>query len=157
MQKNSYTYQEAQVRLERYCAYQERCHKEVREKLITMQMIPQVIDNIICHLIDEGYLNEERFATSFARGKFKIKKWGRVRIEMVLKKKEISSYNIKKALEELDEMDYLNTFESLAQKGCALIKETNPYKKRTKLIQYLLYRGWESHLVYDKVKELIKP
>lgn len=157
MQKKTYTYQEAQSKLEHYCAYQERCHKEVRAKLINMHMIPEVIDQIVCHLIDQNYLNEERFAISFARGKHVIKKWGRVRIKNALKQKEISPYNIKKALKQFEDAEYIKTFEDIAHKGFVSIKETNPFKKRKKLIQYLIYRGWEPNLVYDKVYELIKP
>ena len=119
-------------------------------------MIPEVIDRITCHLIDEGYLNEERFALSFARGKLVIKQWGRIRIKNALKQKEISTYNINRALQQFDESEYLKSFETIAEKGLKSITESNPYKKRKKLLQYLIYRGWESHLVYDKVCELIK-
>lgn len=146
---------EAQKKLERYCAYQDRCHKEVYEKLKGMRMIPVAIDQIISHLITENYLNEERFAKSFARGKFSIKKWGRQRIENELKQRNISRFNIKTAMAEIDEEDYHNTLHELAIKRLSQIKETHPQKKRKKLADYLLYRGWESHLVYEKLKELI--
>lgn len=107
-----YTVQEAKHKLEQFCAYQERCHKEVEEKLRGgMRMIPQAIDQIIVHLIEENYLNEERFAQSFARGKFNIKKWGgKNRIVQELKMRRISPYNIKAALKEIDEDIYLETF-----------------------------------------------
>ena len=149
------TLKEATRRLEGYCAYQERCHKEVRQKLWDMGMIPEAQDQIITHLIQENYLNEERFAQSFARGKFTIKKWGRKRIVRELKFREISKYNIKTALKELDEGAYLDTLHALALKRVSQIRETNIQKRRKKLADYLLYRGWESHLVYEKVKELI--
>lgn len=152
---NSYTLSEATKKLEGYCAYQERCHQEVVQKLKGMRMIPQAIDQIVGHLIQENYLNEERFAKSFARGKFNIKKWGRNRIVQELKQRQISVFNIKSALTEIDEGDYLDTLDGLARKRLEQIKETNVQKKKKKLADYLLYRGWESHLVYEKLTELV--
>ncbi|MBO0330661.1 RecX family transcriptional regulator [Muricauda sp. CAU 1631] len=151
-----YSVQEATKKMERYCAYQERCHKEVTEKLRAMNMIPEAIDQIVGHLIQENFLNEERFAKAFARGKFNIKKWGSNRITRELKFRGISTYNIKSALAEIQNDDYLKTFDELAKKRLGQIKETNPFKKKKKLSDYLLYRGWESHLVYEKANELIK-
>lgn len=117
-------------------------------------MIPEAIDHIIGHLIKENYLNEERFARSFARGKFRIKKWGRNRIIAELKKRRISKFNIRAALSELEEEAYLETFDALAKKRLSQLSETNLQRKRKKLADYLFYRGWESHLVYAKIKEL---
>lgn len=151
-----HTINEATKKLESYCAYQERCHKDVVAKLRTMGMIPDAIDQIVVHLIQENYLNEERFAKSFARGKFRIKKWGRVRITNELKQRNITRYNIKIALKEIDDSIYLETLDLLADKRLASIKETNTQKRKRKLADYLLYRGWESHLVYAKIIELIK-
>ena len=151
----TYTLKEATKKLEGYCAYQERCHKEVIQKLRNMNMISEAIDEIVTHLIQENYLNEERFSQSYARGKFTIKKWGRNRIVNELKFRGISKYNIKTALMEIEDAAYLNTLDSLSLKRLETIKETNPQKKRKKLADYLLYRGWESNLVYGKVKELI--
>ena len=152
----TYTVQEATKKLEYYCAYQDRCHKEVALKLQQMNMIPLAIDNIISHLIENNYLNEERFAKSFARGKFNIKKWGKQRIVRELKMRDISKYNIESALKEISYDDYIHTFNELSQKRLSQIKETNPLKKKKKLVDYLLYRGWESHLVYEKANELVK-
>ncbi|PRX56616.1 regulatory protein RecX [Flagellimonas meridianipacifica] len=151
-----YSVQEAQKKMERYCAYQERCHKEVEKKLREMRMIPEAIDSIMGHLIQENYLNEERFARSFARGKFNIKKWGRNRIKNELKQRDISKFNIQLALTEIDYQDYLQTLDVLAKKKLAQLTEPNLFKKRKKLSDYLLYRGWESPLVYEKVMELTK-
>jgi len=148
------TLPEATKKLEHYCAYQERCHKEVVSKLREMRMIPQAIDQIVTHLIQENYLNEERFARAFARGKFRIKKWGRNRIVSELKQRNISKYNIKAALSEIDEGEYLKMFTALAEKRVAEIMEKHPQKKKKKLVDYLLYRGWESNLVYEKAREL---
>ena len=151
----AYSIQEATKKLEGYCAYQERCHKEVTQKLRDMNMIREARDEIITHLIQENFLNEERFAQSYARGKFNIKKWGRVRIVNELKFRGISKYNIKTALKEIKEGDYLDTLDALCIKRLDAITEANPQKRRKKLADYLLYRGWESHLVYGKLKELI--
>lgn len=150
--KKTYTLQEAQTKMEQFCAYQERCHKEVVEKLCEMRMIPQAIDYILGHLIQQNYLNEERFARSFARGKFRIKKWGRIKIERELKWRNISRYLIQKAMEEIED-DYLDVFQEVAQEKYESITEKNPLKAKKKFADYLLYRGWESHLVYEKVAE----
>lgn len=156
MHRANYTLTEAKKKLESYCAYQDRCHKEVVTKLKQMGMIPMAIDTIVSDLIKENYLNEERFAKSFARGKFNIKKWGKNRIVNELKQHEISKYNINTALKEIDENDYLDTLDKLAKKRLSQITETNKQKRKKKLADYLLYRGWESHLVYQKLNELIE-
>lgn len=150
-----YTVQEATKKIESYCAYQDRCHKEVVSKLKDMGMIPIAIDTIIAQLIEDRFLNEERFAKSFARGKFNIKKWGKNRIVRELKFRDISKYNITTALKEIEPETYLSTLDNLAKKRLDQITETNTQKRRKKLADYLLYRGWESHLVYEKLQELI--
>jgi regulatory protein len=155
-QKQSYTVDEAKKKLEYYCAYQERCHKEVTQKLKDMSMIPKAIDVIIVHLLQHNFLNEERFAKTFVNGKFKIKHWGKRRLTLELKRKDISKVNINQALSEINEAEYIEVFNDLAEKRLPFIKETNKFKKKKKLADYLLYRGWESHLVYNKVNELIK-
>lgn len=148
------TVSEATKKLEYYCAYQDRCHKEVVGKLKSHGMIAEAIDHIITHLIKEDYLNEERFAKSFARGKFRVKKWGKNRIIRELKFREISRYNIQAAMKEISDAEYLATLDDLAKKRIAEIKEKHPLKRKKKLADYLLYRGWENHLVYEKVAEL---
>jgi len=153
---NSFSLDEAKKKLEGYCSYQERCHKEVHQKLAELNMIPLAREEIVFHLIKHNFLNEERFAKSFARGKFRIKKWGKIRITRELKFRNITAYNIKIALAEIDVDDYFTTFEMLAEKKCATIIEANMYKKRKKLADYLLYRGWEPDLVYKKITALIK-
>jgi regulatory protein len=150
----TYTLEQAKRTLENYCAYQERCHKEVVQKLYNMRMIPEARDIVVVHLLEHDFLNETRFSKTYVRGKFRVKKWGRKRLELELKKRDISTFNIKEAFKEISEADYLNTFHALAEKKASSIKETNPLKKKKKLADYLLYRGWESHLVYDKVNEL---
>ncbi len=155
-QRQTYTLTEAKKKLEQYCAYQERCHKEVQQKLKDMHMIPEAIDVVIAHLLEHNFLNEERFAKTFVRGKFTIKKWGRRRLTLALKQKEVSKYTINLALNTIGDDEYIETFNALAEKKLNSIKESNILKKKKKLADHLLYRGWESHLVYDKVNELVK-
>ncbi len=153
--KQSITVTEAIKKMEHYCAYQERCHKDIEDKLKTMSLIPEAREKIILHLLEHNFLNEERFAQSFARGKFRIKKWGKQRIIRELKYRQISAYNIKTALKEISEEDYIKTFHELAEKKNEALKEVDRNKKRKKLTDYLLYRGWETNLVFDKAKELV--
>ncbi|HNQ27804.1 MAG TPA: regulatory protein RecX, partial [Aquaticitalea sp.] len=141
-------------KMESFCAYQERCHKEVIQKLIHMNMIPEVIDVIVVHLISNGFLNEERFAKTFARGKFRIKKWGKQRITQELKQRDITKTLIVNAIADISDHDYLNAFHELAEKKATTLTSSNIQKNKKQLTDYLLYRGWESHLVYEKVREL---
>ena len=155
--QKTYTLKEATSKLEGYCAYQERCHKEVNQKLREMRMIPEAVDIIILHLLKYNFLNETRFTQAYARGKFNHKKWGKQRIVRELRYRDISKYNIDLGLKEITDEDYENTFNELSEKRYfQLSTENNLQKKRKKLADYLLYRGWESFLVYDKVREMIK-
>lgn len=154
--RKTYTVDEALSKLQKYCSYQDRCYKEVKQKLKEMRMIPEASDQIIMALIDGDYLNEERFALGFVRGKFKIKKWGRHRLTSELKQRNISKFILDKALKQISEGDYITTFESLANKKAALITGESALKKRKKLADYLLYRGWESSMVYEKVNQVFK-
>lgn len=147
----TYTVDEAQKVLENYCAYQERCHKEVQLKLKKMGMIPEAMDKIIVHLIEHNYLNEERFAKAFVRGKFRFKNWGKNRLVRELKFREISKYSIESGLSEIEPEEYLEVLDELVKKRIAQVKERNPYKKKRKVADYLLYRGWESHFIYEKL------
>ena len=153
--QKTYSVDEAQKKLEFYCSYQERCHKEVYDKLKSMRMIPEAIDIIIVHLLQNNFLNEERFAKAFVSGKFRIKKWGKHRLTLELIKKGLNKTIIKLALNEIEDVAYLNAFHALAEKKAETIQETNTQKKKKKLADYLLYRGWESHLVYEKINALI--
>jgi regulatory protein len=152
--RKSYTLEQALSRLQRYCTYQDRCHIEVERKLTEMRMIPQAKEQIIMSLIEEDYLNEERFALAFVKGKFRIKKWGKIRLKAELKKRQISKYLIKSALEQISEKDYLFTFEELANRKANSIKADSILLKKKKLADYLIYRGWESSLVNNKVNQL---
>lgn len=145
----TYTLEEAKRALEHYCIYQDRCHKEVEEKLSKMRLIPEVIEIVITHLIAENFLNETRFAQSFARGKFRIKKWGRNRIVRELKFRRITDYNIKIALKEIDPDEYTETLDTLILKKIETITEVNSYKKKKKITDYLLRQGFESQFIYE--------
>jgi len=152
--KKTYTVEEALAKLQRYCAYQDRCHKEVAQKLKDMQMIPQASEQIIMTLIEENFLNEERFAMAFVRGKFKIKKWGRRRLTSELKQRNISKFLINQALGQISDVEYQTVFEALAYKKANSLKGVSVLKKKKKLADYLLYRGWEPYLVYEKINQL---
>lgn len=151
----AYTLEEAKRKLERYCAYQERCHADVREKLKGMRMIPQAVDEVITHLIEHDFLNEERFARLYARSKHRQKSWGRVRIKRELQARDISHFNIRAAMKEIPESGYLETLDELARKKLNQLEGESFLKKKRKLADYLLYRGWENELVYSKVHELV--
>ena len=152
--KKTYTLEEALVKLQKYCSYQDRCHKEVAQKLKEMQMISQASEQIILKLIEGNFLNEERFALAYVRGKFRIKKWGKRRLVSELKQRQISKYIINKAINQISEDDCKATFEALAERKATSILGSSKLKKKKKLADYLLYRGWESHLVYEKVNQL---
>lgn len=152
--KDFFTIKQATKKLEHYCAYQDRCHEEVIQKLRSMKMDSDEIDAIIVHLIASNFLNESRFACSFARGKHRIKHWGKIRIVKELKFRKISQYNINLALKEITTEEYEATFHNLAERNWESIRELNPLKKRKKFCDYLLRKGFESNLVYEKVKEL---
>ena len=149
-----YSLKEAIHKIEHFCAYQERCHEEVMQKLRTMKMDSEEIDTIMVHLISDNFLNEERFACSFARGKHRIKQWGKIRIINELKSKKITQTLINIALKEISSEEYATTFHTLAERNWESIRETNLMKKRKKFCDYMLRRGFESNLVFEKVKEL---
>ncbi|THF48237.1 RecX family transcriptional regulator [Flavobacterium supellecticarium] len=154
-QKHQYfSIDDATKKLEYYCSYQERCHAEVVQKLQQMHMIPQAIDSIVVHLIENNFLNEERFARSFARGKHRIKKWGKLRIVNELKFRGISKYNIDSALKEFTTEEYLETFHTLADTTWNSIKESNLLKKKKKFCDFLIRKGYESNLIFEKCNDL---
>ena len=153
MNQQGLSVQDAIKKLEYYCSYQDRCYKEVISKLKSLGMFQTAIDHILNHLVEHNYLNEERFAKSFARGKHKFKYWGKRRIEQELKFRDISSYNIKTALNEI-ESDYLSNFYSLAEKKWESINESSLEKKKRKWIDFLMRKGYESNLIFDLLKDL---
>lgn len=145
---------DALAKLQRYCAYQDRCHQEVRTKLIDLGMYGDELEEIMAQLIEEKFLDEERFTRSYVRGKFRINKWGKVRILQELKKRKISDYCIRKGMEEIPEQDYIEQARQVILKKDAVLKEENDYKRRNKLAAHALRRGYEAELVWQIVKEL---
>lgn len=152
--KDVFSTKEAINKIEHYCAYQERCHEEVASKLHSMKMDSTEIDEIIIKLIADNFLNEERFACSFARGKHRIKHWGRIKITNELKSRKINQTLINIALKEISPEEYADTFHTLAERHWESIRESNPLKKRKKFCDYMLRRGFESNLVFEKIREL---
>jgi len=149
----TYTVEEAKKKLEYYCSYQDRCHTEVEKKLYEMNMIPLAQEAITLHLIENNFLNEERFSRSFARGKFRIKKWGKQRIIRELKQRNVSKYNIEIALKEIDQEEYLKVLYELTRKKWDTILEINQFKKRKKITDFLLRQGFESDLIYIEINQ----
>jgi len=145
--KQPLTKEQALQKLKHYCSYQERCHSEVREKLYSLGVWKKYHDEIIAILIEENYLNEERFATTFAGGKWRIKQWGRVKIKYELKQKQVSDYSIKKALKQIDEEEYLAVLSKLAKEKYAALKSEQYIVREKKTMNYLTSRGFEIELI----------
>ncbi|MFT3794759.1 regulatory protein RecX [Flavobacterium sp.] len=145
---------EARKKLEHYCAYQERCHKEVSEKLYSLGVASAAADEIIVYLINNNFLNEERFAQSFARGKHRIKHWGKIRIVNELKFRNISQYNINTALKEIDPDEYLETFNLIATQCWNSLNGSSLQAKKKKCFDFLYRKGYETQLIYEKLDEL---
>ncbi len=144
----------ALVKMQSWCAYQERCQHDARQKLYELGLWQEAVENIIVLLIQENFLNEERFATQFARGKFNIKKWGRIKIKQELKQKRISDYCLKKALQQIEEEDYLIALKKLIVKKQLTTTEKNIFKLKQKLYAYAASKGYESDLIIDVLKEM---
>jgi regulatory protein len=140
--------------MEYYCAYQERCYKEVEEKLYSYAVTVSEKEAILTHLIEQNFVNEERFAQSFVRGKHNYKLWGKKRIINELKYRNISSRIIEIALKELPETAYLSNFHALAEKNWENSTERKGPKKNKKFIDFLLRKGYETSLIYEKLREL---
>lgn len=145
--KKTLTAEQALQKLRHYCGYQERCHSEVKEKLYSLGVFKIEHDAIIATLIEEDYLNEERFAIAFAGGKFRVKKWGRVKIKYELKQKQVSEYSIKKALQQITEDEYRDVLKKLAAEKYASLKQEQHLVRKKKTMDYLVQRGFEMELV----------
>lgn len=152
--KPKYSLLEAKQKIEAYCAYQERCDAEVRKKLTGWYLHAEDIDILISDLIQNNFLNEERFAQAFVSGKFRIKKWGRVKIKQHLKQKRISDYSIRKGMEEIDPDEYLETLNQLAENKNSQITAKNKWDRLAKLQRYLSSKGYETDLVREAVGRL---
>ena len=156
MLRRTFTKEQAYQKLKHYCAYQDRCHSEVKTKAYLLGMKKTEAEELTAKLIEEGCLNEERFAKSFAGGKFRMKQWGRIKIKSELKAKQISNYCIDAALNEIDENNYKETLHKMAIKRWRSIKGqgVNLFVKMTKTRDYLLLKGYESALVANEIKLL---
>ena len=154
MKSGNFTVNEIEFKLKQYCSYQDRCHNEVEKKLKTFDVISEVKEQIISNLISENYLNETRFCKSFVRGKFKIKNWGKRKITLELKSRKVSNYNLKEGLKEINEIDYLDKLETLFNKKLASLDHLSLINKKKKIFSFLLYRGWETNLIYEKLNQI---
>ncbi|MEI9943787.1 MAG: regulatory protein RecX [Chitinophagaceae bacterium] len=152
--KKYLTKEQALQKLKHYCGYQERSHSEVKEKLYALGVWKNEHDEITAALIEQGYLNEERFAIAFAGGKFRIKQWGRVKIKYELKQKKVSEYSIKKALKQIDEEEYIKTLKKLAEDKYASLKSDQYLIRKKKTMDYLMQRGFEPALITSVVQGL---
>lgn len=152
MSPKSLTIKEAKQRIAKFCAYQERCQQEVRDKLYSYGLYSNDVELIIHELNRQNFINEERFAIAYVRGKFLYKKWGRLKIVQHLKQKQVSDYCIKKGLTEIDEEDYVSALKDLADKKKGQYKGLKDYQRNYKVAQFLASKGYESNLVWSILK-----
>jgi regulatory protein len=153
MYKKHLTKEQALQKLKHYCAYQERCHSEVKEKLYNLGVWKKDHDEIISALIEENYLNEERFAIAYAGGKWRVKQWGRVKIKYELKQKQVTEYCIKKALQQISEEEYLAVLKKLADEKYASLKAEQYLVRKKKTMDFLIGKGFEIDLVRGVVEK----
>ena len=153
-QKNIGT-EKALQKIKHFCSYQERSHQEVKEKLYSFGLYKDEAESLLTKMIEENYLNEERYAIAFAGGKFRVKQWGRIKIKYELKQRRISDYCIKKALALIAEADYKKTIEKLVKtKKDSLKKEKNIFSKEQKIRSYLVQKGFEPNLILEYLKKM---
>lgn len=145
---------QARIKAERFCAYQERSQQEVRTKLYSFELHYTDVEELISELIQSNFLNEERFARTYALGKFRIKSWGKHKIKQGLKLKQVPDKLINKVLKQLDDENYSKTLITLLNKKAALLREPDMFKRNYKLMQYALGKGYERDLISDVLKEL---
>ena len=140
-------------KIQSYCLYQERCVKEVKNKLFSLKVNSKSANDIIEYLIDNDYLNEERYTKMFIQGKLRIKKWGRIKLKYELRSKGINIHIIEDNIQKINEEDYLNYFNEFSTNKIKFLKGTKDQKKRS-FINYFTYRGWENGLIYQKLKDI---
>lgn len=146
--------EKALQKIKHFCAYQERSHKETKEKLYSFGLRKIDTESLLSFLIEENYLNEERYAVHFAGGRFRLKHWGRVKIAYELKQKQVSPYNIKRALLSISEEEYLQMLQKVAAQKWELLKEETFLLRKSKLVQYLLQKGYEQPLIQQTLKDI---
>lgn len=152
MEKKSFTFDEIKLKLVNYCVYQDRCHAEVEQKMREFMLIEEAKDEIILYLLKENYLNEERFTRSYIRGKFYIKHWGRNKIKVNLKQKQISEKLINKCFDEIYEPDYEKTLKKIFEDYYSKQTGLKEYQKKSKTIKYLMGKGFE----YEKINDIFE-
>jgi regulatory protein len=153
--QKKFTPDQAFPKAKHYCAYQERCHSEVKDKLYSFGLNKKEVEEIVSKLVEENYLNEERFALQFAGGRFRMKHWGKVKIRYELKQKQVSDYSIKKALAAIDSASYQKTFYKLFEDKLKMLKgEKNIFTKKKKIQDYLLQKGFEADLIRSMINDM---
>lgn len=152
--KRVYDIKIAIERLKNYCALQDKCQWDVMQKMKEWGLQQKTKDHILELLINEKFVDEERYAKSFCRGKFRIKNWGKMKITTALKRKQISTICIKSGLQEIDDQEYHDTLDTLFHQKKLKVKDLNQFIRKTKIAHFLIQRGFESHLVWEKMKEL---
>ena len=140
-------------KIQSYCLYQDRCVMEVKNKLYSFKVSSQLVENIVEYLIDNDYLNEERYTKIFIQGKLRIKKWGRIKLKYELRSKGIDIKTINEHINQINEEDYMNYFNEFSTSKIKFLKGTKDQKKRS-FINYFTYRGWENNLIYQKLRDI---
>ena len=154
LRKKNLTSEQALQRAKLYCSYQERCHAETKEKLYWLGLFKNDVDRVLSLLIEEGYLNEERFAAAYAGGKFRMKHWGRVKIKYELRQRKVSEYCIRNAMKQIDEDEYMKVLTKLAAEKLNELKdEGNDFVRKKKVLDFLLQKGYERDLIICVIKE----
>ena len=155
MQPKNIGTERALQKIKHYCSYQERSHQEVKEKLYSFGLYKDEVESLLSQMIEENYLNEERYAVAFAGGKFRIRQWGRIKIGYELKQRRVSEYCIKKALSSIAVAAYEKTFEKLFdEKKRTLKSEKNIFIKKQKILAYLMQKGFEPNLISEYLKKM---
>lgn len=155
MSKQVYTMSQALDKAMKYCAYQERCHSEVQQKLSAFNLTTEERDQVIYELIQEGFLNEERYSRAFVRGKFRIKHWGRKKIVLALRQKQVSESCIQLGLTEIVDEEYEKVLAQLIEKSIEKHKILQPYQRKAKTAQNIIGKGFEAELVWDNLNTII--
>jgi len=149
------SHQEALTKIFRYCAYQERSHREVKNKLFEYGLPSHQVDEVLSHLITEGFLNEERYAKAFAGGKFRIVKWGRLKIQKELESSGVSPRNVARGLMEISTAEYAKTILHLIKRKSSQIVDESPYKRRNRVARFVIGKGFEPELVWEAVNDFL--
>lgn len=152
MEKKSFTFDEIKQKLVNYCVYQDRCHYEVEQKMREFLLIDEAKEDIMLYLLKENFLNEERFTRSYIRGKFYIKRWGKTKIKINLKQKQVPEKLIYKCFEEIDENDYDQTIRKIFDDYYSKQTGLKEYQRKSKTIKYLMNRGFE----YERINDILE-